>query len=346
MTRLLLVCVLSSIAAVGAAVAQTETGAEDGTDPAAEERRRSLVYARVGSTKITVGEIEDAIAQQPFVGDRYRDKEALKEFADRLVDFELRAQEAERRNYGDNPLVVRSMKKGAVQQLIRREFDERITAESIPQDDVQAYYDSHREEFVRPEMVRASHILVASQAEARRLTTEARTADARAFRQLARQHSIDTETKLRGGDLRFFTRDGRPAGARQDDPPVDEQIVAAAFALRDVGDVAPAPLRLGDNWSVVKLTGRRDPQERTIEQASAGIRTRLWRERRQQAIDDFVAELRRRHEPEIFADRMTKIELDPIEPAAGLPPAHAPGPRGPGAIRRPHPTKMAPPAPM
>ena len=284
----------------------------------AEEARRGRVYAKVGDTNITVGEIEDAInAQSPFLRARYRDPSKLQEFAANMVRFELLAQAAASGEYGQNAAVVRSTKQNSVQQLIRREFDERITPESIPAADIEAYYAEHTAEFSRPEMLRASHILLASEEEATTLLEQVQGADARTFRQLARQHSIDTETKLRGGDLRYFAQDGRPSGGR--DAAVDEHIVAAAFALEDVGDVVSAPVAAGTNWSIVKLTGRRPAESRSIEDAGQGIRLRLWRERRQGAIEDFVTGLRERANPEVQDERMRAIRLDPMDPTDGFP---------------------------
>lgn len=301
-----------------AADAPAEAPAEAPALSEAEEARRGRVYAKVGQTNITVGQVEDAInAQSPFLRARYRDPEKLQEFAANLVRFELLAQAAAAGDYAESEPVVRSTKQNSVQQLIRREFDERITPESIPAEDIEAYYLEHSAEFSRPEMLRASHILLASEEEATELLEQVREADARTFRQLARQHSIDTETKLRGGDLRYFAQDGRPSGGR--DAAVDEHIVAAAFALENVGDVAPAPIAAGTNWSIVKLTGRRPAESRSVEDAGQGIRLRLWRQRRQTAIEDFVTGLREQANPVVDDERMRAIRLDPMDPAEGFP---------------------------
>jgi peptidyl-prolyl cis-trans isomerase C len=304
----------------------------------AEERaRRAKVVAKIGDVRLTVGEVEDAInAQSPFLRTRYRDPARLEEFVDNMIRFELLAREAERRGYGDNEIVQRSVGQNAVQQLIRREFDERITPEKIPAEDVRAYYDGHDDEFHRAEMLRASHILVAEREEAVRLLEKARGGDLRRFRELARQHSVDTETKLRGGDLRYFTREGRPPTSQ--DAPVAAPIVAAAFGLRNIGDLAPEPVAVGENFSVVMLTGRRPAEERPFEQAEQGIRLKLWRERRQEEIDRFVTRLRERYRPVVHNDRMRPIRLDPVEPGPGFdphsdeeePPSGVPGLDEPG----------------
>lgn len=284
-----------------------------------EVARRSRVYARVGDVRVTVGDIEDQIAtQSPFLRGRYRDPARLREIADGLVRMELLAREAERRGYGENQVVQQSTKQLLVQQLIRTEFDQRITRASIPAADVAAYYAEHEAEFVTAEMVRAAHILLETEEAAAALVDEARAADASDFRRLVRENSLDTETKLRGGDLRYFTRDGHPVGARGDDPPVDEQIVAATFALETLGQVSD-PVAVGENYAIIKLTGRREREVRTAEQADEGIRVQLWRERRQEAIDEFVQTLRRQASVEVQSERMRNIHLAPIDPAEGFP---------------------------
>ncbi|MAQ18515.1 MAG: hypothetical protein CMN30_27410 [Sandaracinus sp.] len=301
------------------AEAPAAEGAPEVQRSEAEVARRARVYAQVGDVAITVGAIEDAIAaQSPFVRGRYRDPARLRELADSLVRFELLARAAAAEGYGENAAVEQQVKQQMVQRLIEQQVDDVVTRESISAEDVQAYYAEHEAEFARPAMVRASHILLPSREAADALLAEARDADNRQFRALAREHSIDTETKLRGGDLRYFTNTGRPPGANEEDAPVDAQLVAAAFELEDLGDVG-GPVAVGENWSIVKLTGKREPEVRGLEQAGEGIRLRLWRERRQAAIDDFVRGLRDRAEVELHPDLMRPIRLDPVEPTEGLP---------------------------
>lgn len=288
------------------ATAEPERSAED-------EQRRAQVVARIGDLTVTVGEVEDAINQQsPFVRMRYRDPAQLEQFAQSMIRFELLARAAERAEIGDDEEVVSATKQHMVQQLIRRDFDQRITVDSVPQADVQAYYDANPQEFHTPETRRAAHIRLASREAAERLLAEAQAADTREFRALAREHSTDPETRLRGGDLRYFDEGGQPRNSR--DPQVDEGLARAAFALEEVGNVSAAPVQLGEHWSIVKLTGRRPAEHRTLEQASPTIRLRLWRQTRSQSLEDFVARLRREAGIEnIPYEALRAIELE--EPA-------------------------------
>jgi peptidyl-prolyl cis-trans isomerase C len=274
-----------------------------------DEARRAQVVARVGTVTITIGQIEDDIARQtPFMRARYRDRNELNELVATLVRFELLAREAERRGLGDDPEVREATAQAAVQQMIRRDFDERITVESIPQSDVQAYYDAHPDEFSRPEVRRVSHIVLESERQARELLAQARAADARGFRALAQERSIDPDTRQRGGDLRYF--DDQGVSPNSADPAVAAPIVRAAFALQSVGDVAD-PVEVDGRWSIVKLTGIRPAEHRSIEAAGQGIRLRLWRQARQDALERFVEELRGRIPTEVHYERMAGIRFDP-----------------------------------
>jgi peptidyl-prolyl cis-trans isomerase C len=324
---LLLTLLLASVVISIAAVALAQPSNTDPTPSAipneadlspADRARRAKVIAKAGDAEITVGEVEDSInVQSPFLRQRYQDPVKLRDFVQQMVRFELMAAEAQQKGYADHESVQRTRKQNAVQRMIRERFDEAMTPETIPEEDVRGYYDSHDAEFHRPEMVRASHILVDTREAAVALIAELATQDARAFRQAARDSSVDTETKLRGGDLRYFTREGM--GLNAQDAQVDSAIVAAAFGLDEVGDVSAEPVAVGEKFSILKLTGRRPEEHRTYEEASQTIRLRMWRERRQTGLEDLVRQLRERYAPEIHEDRMEPIQLDPPPETAGDP---------------------------
>ena len=308
-----------------------------------EEARRAQVVARVDETSLTVGSIEDDLhSQTPFQRTRFTRRARLQEYVESLVRFELLAAEAERRGFGEHPNVIKILEQSSVQGLLRREFDERVAPETIPAEAVAAYYREHPEQFARPELRRAHHILVADDEAARALLEELQEADLRQFRETARARSLDTETKLRGGDLRYFARDGRPAGARrvsassdaegelepadEDDPPVDAPLAEAAFGIEAVGDLAAEPVAVGDHFSVVMLSGLREAENRSLEEAEESIRLRLFRERRQAAIDAFVQSLRERYRPEVHPERLDPIRLAEVEVETSRPrPTKGPG---------------------
>ena len=303
-------------------------------DPAVEEARRALVVARVGEATITLGAVEDAInIQSPFLRLRYRDPERLQSFARDMIRFELLAEAAERAGMAEDPTVRKTIRQNAVQQLIRLEIDERVTQDSIAEIDIQTYYETHPTEFNQPEMRRASHIVLSDLESAQAALTEAGEADARGFRELARRLSVDNDTKLRGGDLRYFSREGVPPGGA--DPSVDTRLAEAAFGLENLGDIVSAPVALDEGrYSIVKLTGLRAAEARDLAAASRGIRLKIWRERRQEALDGLVDGLRTRFQPVVHLERMRPIRLNPIGPSERFR-GHGHGDEGAPAAERP-----------
>ncbi len=292
-----------------------------GSDPEAARRARPLVT--VGTETLTVGDIEEAIAHQaPFLRARYRDPAQLRRFVQDKIRFRLLVQEARRRGYADHPVVVRSRKRHAVQRLIRRLFDARFRPRDVPEDEIRAYYEAHRDEFRHPELRRAAHILVADRKEAERLLAELRSKDLAAFREAARRHSLDEETRLRGGDLRFFTREGKRP--RSPDEPVHPALVKAAFALKERGQFVEAPIVVGNRWSVLVLTAVRPAIEQPYPEAAEVIRRNLWRRKREAAIEAFVQRLHERYHPETHEELLGRIHLDPPDPRSPATPHFVP----------------------
>jgi len=157
----------------------------------------------------------------------------------------------------------------------------------VPAEEVAAYYEAHREEFVQPETIRARHILVkvdqdAPEAEveaARRrlLELQVRLGQGADFEALAREQS-DGPSAPRGGDLGWFPR-GAMVG------PFEE----AAFALAP-GEVG-GPVRTDFGWHLIKVEERREGGVKSPEEAGPEIRTILAEERAAGTVTDLLDEV-------------------------------------------------------
>lgn len=302
---------LTPPAAHAQATAKADAAAEADAEAPSGEARRQQVIVRGEGVEITVGEVEDALAQQgPFARIRYRTPDDLRKLVDNMVRMELLADEAERRGYQKHAAVQQTVKESAAQALVRLEVEDKVTPQAIPVADVQAYYEAHPEEFHRTAVRRASVIVLETPEQARELLPQAQKADARGFAALAKQHSQDVESKMQGGDLGYFTKEPVDGGSER---VIDPAVRAAAFALKQVGDTAEAPVVVGEQHLIVRLTGERPERHASLEDAAPSIRAKLWRERRQQALDALVAKLRAREKPEVFVERIEAISFDDME---------------------------------
>ncbi len=298
------------LSAIVAADTRADTG-DAGALSAAEQSRRAQVLVKGDGFSITVGTLEDQINKQPLgLRARYAEAEEKKALLDSLVRLELLGREAGTRGLADSSSVRQTVKDGAVQTLVRSEIDEKVTAESVSKEDIAAFYAQHPEEFHHAAQRRASHIALDTLERARELSVEAKKADMRGFSELAKKHSLDAETKLRGGDLSFFTLEpARDASLRQ----VPEPLRKAVFALKNLGDVSEEPVPVDSQFSIVRFTGERPERHVTLAEAEGSIRARLWRERRQRAVEDLINQLRARQKPQVVAERVDLIKFDDMD---------------------------------
>jgi parvulin-like peptidyl-prolyl isomerase len=286
--------------------------APSGPDPSGNPR----VFAKVGSETITVGELDRIIAaRSPYARKRIQETDALRELADAQVESELFYQGAEKLGYADDPDVRRFVEQTLVKAFVRKEFEEARNPNDVSDEEIRAYYEEHPDQFRRAPMRRARHILVASKKEALEIRERLGDDPKAKFRKLAKEHSLDGETNVRGGDLLYFTEDGKVVGRESSDT-VDARLVAAAFALKDTGQLSD-PVDMGDGkWSVLELTGIRPEQVQSLEQVSTAIRRQLWREERGAALDAMLVELRTELKPEIYPERLDAIVLDSGDPSS------------------------------
>lgn len=269
----------------------------------AEELKTPL--AKIDDVTITLGEFQERINRQsPYIRARYTSLEQKKEFLDSLVRFEVLAKEAYRRGLDKDPEVIRTMKQVMIQKLMRDEFDASVTADSVPETEMRAYYDANLAEYVKPEEVRVSAIILKNKAQAERIALEAR-GDAgktnKGFRDLVMKYSADEDTKLRGGDLRYFDAQNKELPA---------PVVKAAFNLIQTGDVSNAVDAGNGTFYVLKQTGRRKAMTKAFEDAKPQIRNKLFRESRVKAQKDFIDGLKAKAKIEIDDANLAKVRID------------------------------------
>lgn len=304
----------------------------EGSEGTEEELHHGLTKAqaaellvKVGDREITVGEFAERLADQsPYLRARYNTPERRREFLDNLVRFELLAQEAERRGLDQLPEVQRTRKQVMIQQMMRERFEDRIQLSDVTDEEIRAYYEAHLDEFNKPEQVRASHILIKNRATAQRVLRQLLAApdDMTLFRELADRYNEDPETSRgsRHGDLRFFGRDGSRSGntGEEEADRVPAAVAEAAFGIERIGGVYPELVETPEGFHIIKLTGRRAALRRTLEEARRPIQNRLWRQKREQAVEEFVAQLRREANVEENPAALDSVQID-VDGAGGAP---------------------------
>lgn len=265
------------------------------------------VLAQVDDVTITSADLRNVLAHyasQPFVLARYSSNEKKKELLDSLIRFQVLAIEARKRGYESDPEVVRAAKDRMVKLFTQQEFIDKVKPSDVSDAEVEKYYKDHSSDYLRPETVRASQIVVKSPARAREVLARAKAlpkTDMKAFRELVTQYSEDPDSKQRGGDLMQFD-----AKTTQ----IPAAVVSAAFALKESGDLSE-PVSTPQGYAIVKLTEKHPALSRSLDDSKAEIQRRLVDELRNKKKKEFVDQARQRVKIEIFEDELAKLDLAP-----------------------------------
>lgn len=325
----------------------TEAGGEGGMLPVSAHPGTPV--ASFDGVSLTDADLKAQLEEQaPFVRARYATPEGKREFLDNLVRFELLAREAQKKGYAKDPAIIRQHKRNMVALYVQREFEEPQQKQPVPEEELRAYYEAHKTDYVRPERVRAAHVLFSAPADDaakrkdRRAEAEAalatlREKDARdysAFGALARKASEDVASRPLGGDLQFLSREelAQRAGT---------EVAEAAFSAPEMGRVLDRIVETPKGFHIVKVLGKENALDLAFEGVKDSIRQRLVHERRSSSYKSFLEGLNQKAELKIDAAVLEaiKVEAGPggPPPAAMPPPARPPHAHPPGAPGHAHP---------
>lgn len=283
-----------------------------------DAERRAKVLVRVGTTAVTVGEIEDRLAAIPPFQLRTfgPTKDAIvKKYVDDVVVRELvLSGGAADKNLAKEQPWEHQMKRVLSSATLRKLRGNTPNLDAISAEDVKKFYEDNRSRFDSPERVNVWRILCKTRDDADTVLAAAkREPTIPKFNDLAREHSIDKATNLRGGNLGFLAADGtsNEAGLK-----VDAAIVQAASRVKD-GDFVAQPVPEAGAFAVVWRRATVPANKRTLEESSAQIRTTIFRERTEAAEKKLMADLRAKNVKDVNVDLLKIVELGAID--AGLP---------------------------
>jgi hypothetical protein len=282
---------------------------------ARESRAQALegVVARIGAAAVvTSTSLEARIAVMPAfqratfgstavaVARRYLEEVVLPE---RLVDAAAHDARLE-----EKPAVsfeVDRVLSGATVRAIRARVGDPSTVSTA---DVHAYFDANRVRYDAPERYQLARILCRTRDEAMTVLAAAK-ADStpKTFADLARDHSQDKATYLRGGDVGFVTGDGT---SNEPGLKVDPAVVKAARTVAD-GEFVAQPVAEGDFFAVVWRRGTVAARRRTADDVAPQIRDAIAKARVKEETDKLVAALRATRVRDENAAPLDTLELPP-----------------------------------
>ncbi len=250
------------------------------------------------------------------------DRQAGKELAaKRLASVKERA--------GSDETLARQLKSvGLTVERLQQKLTEEATAESallrelkvtVSDDDVKKFYDENPAQFEQPEMVRASHVLIATKDTktgsdlsedakkeklklAQSIVEKARKGED--FAKLAKEYSDDPGSKDKGGEYTF------PRGQ------MVPEFESAAFSLKtnQVSDVVTTQF----GYHIIKLSEKIPAKKVELAKVAEQVRDHLKRQELGKNAPDFIEKLKKDAGLEILDETLKKQEA--LDLPAGHPP--------------------------
>lgn len=279
-----------------------------GAEAAPQDAGETL--AVVNGVEIGSKEFEALAARKtPASGDALSAAEK-QEVIDRLVEEKLLYQAALKKGLDKDPKVQKVM----VNSLLRDEVYNQVRNSDFTDEQLQAYYDAHKEEFVVPEKVQIKRILIKvtderpddkAKAEAERIRGEvAKKPDS--FKDLAAKFSEDPYRR-RGGDVGFVPRSGKPG--------LDPEIVNKAFEI-PVDSVSPV-FKTSEGYNIIQVSNKRERVERTFAQMKGSVLRKVKNDKLKELYDKYVADLKAGAKIEVKTDKLNALEIKSVRRPLG-----------------------------
>jgi peptidyl-prolyl cis-trans isomerase C len=227
---------------------------------------------------------------------------------EQVINTRLVQNKAESAGIENDPEVQQQLAM-AKQQIIRSVYVQRAVDKEISDADLKKKYDDVVGKTPAIEEVKASHILVDSEAKAKDII--AKLNDGGDFAKLAAENSGDPSNKDKGGDLGWFSK--------QDMVP---EFAEAAFKIPE-GKISETPVKTQFGFHVVKVEDKRERPKPSFEEVKPMLQVELRREKLEAMLDGWKS-----------ASKVEKFDIngDPLKaqadvaPAAGESSAPAPTP--------------------
>jgi peptidyl-prolyl cis-trans isomerase C len=227
---------------------------------AAQDKAPDPVVADVNGEKILLSDLVATYRALPARLQQVSFEQLYKPLLEHAIAIRLLAAEGRKAKLQETEAVQRRLKyiEG---QYVYEAYVEKIVSERATDDKLKAAYADFVKEYKGEEEVRASHILVKTEQEAKDVISQLE--KGAEFEKLAKEKSVDPSKDRNGGDLGFFSKDQ-----------MVKEFADAAFALKK-GETVKAPVKTQFGWHVIRVTDRRAAAAPKFEEVKEQLRQKL-----------------------------------------------------------------------
>lgn len=242
------------------------------------------ILAVVNGKEITKEEVQAFINMMGQQGMQFNNPEGINKVADELVNQELFYLDAKTNKLDENEEYLKEVeriKESTLKQFAVNSFLQGI---EISEEDIEEYYESHKDHFKKQEMVGASHILVEEEELANKVLEEIN--GGKDFAEAATEYST-CPSKEKGGSLGQFSRG-------QMVPEFEE----AAFNA-EIGKVT-GPVKSQFGYHIIKVDEKTPEDFFTLDEVRDEVRRQLTALKQQEVYLNKAKDLSKEYKVEKF----------------------------------------------
>ncbi|UCH45960.1 MAG: peptidylprolyl isomerase [Nitrospiraceae bacterium] len=237
------------------------------------------VLVTVGKSAITEKDFMTQVSRVPdWAREQFKGKEGKERFLEEMIKRDLIYNQAKKMRLQNDKEYIEKLKEfekmTLVALLLKKEIEDKV---QVTEDEARALFDENQDKFTIGTQLRASHILVETEDEAKNIHD--RITKGEDFAKLAKELSKDQGSAAKGGDLGYFGR-GRMV----------PEFERAAMSLKP-GEVS-SPVRSRFGYHIIKLTDIKKGDQASFDQSKAAIQKQLQGQKQKALLDTFIEKLR------------------------------------------------------
>ena len=238
----------------------------------------SNILAKVGTLTVTEDDVNDLLMNLGQRAQAYNNPEGRRALLNQIINNKLFLLDAKRNLLEAEPAFKAELAKLRESLLAGYAQDKVLSAVTISDKEIEEYYETNKERFVRGESVNASHILVDSEEKANEILAKINAGEM-SFEDAAREYS-SCLSKASGGNLGDFTRG-------QMVPEFD----TAVFEMT-VGEVTSAPVKTQFGYHLIKLNSKNESSVAPLSEIKDELSGALLNEKRRSVYESRVNQLK------------------------------------------------------
>ncbi|MDD2852421.1 MAG: peptidylprolyl isomerase [Desulfuromonadaceae bacterium] len=281
----------TAIICVAALVGCQNGGTSSGTKT--EGKKEGKVIAEVNGSSITTGDFDRELKNLPeYLKTMANTPQGRKEMLDTMVIRELILQQASKEGLDKGAEIEEKLQELKKRLVVESFLKKKVEAESkVSDEDLKKFYEQNKDKFKSGDQIKASHILVKSEKEAKDILAQLKSGAS--FEELAKKSSVDSSA-AKGGDLGWFGKGNMV--------PAFEK---AAFALNE-GQISGV-VKSDFGFHIIKLTGKRAAGVRPFEEVKEQIKGAIMPTKQQEIFQKIKEELKKTANISIKEDVLNSV---------------------------------------